>query len=137
MVAPLESAILRRVLLACGSLPGVRLFRNNVAQGVVGQIDWVRRTRTVTLGPGDCIVRHARILHAGLHVGSGDLIGWSAKMVTPDMLGQAVAVFTSIETKAKRGRVSDAQQNFQDVVRTAGGIAIVARSEDEALEGLR
>jgi hypothetical protein len=69
-------------------------------------------------------VRAAQPIRMGLCVGSSDLIGWT----TVD----GRAVFTAIEVKAERGRVSAEQQNFIDQLRAAGGIAGVARSDDEA-----
>ena len=69
----------------------------------------------------------------GLFKGSSDLIGWQSVTVTPDMVGQRVAVFVAIEVKTPTGRVSREQQTFIDRVREAGGRAGVARSPEEAL----
>ena len=44
------------------------------------------------------------------------------------MVGQQVAVFTSIEVKTPTGRVKPEQQQWLDAVQAAGGIAAVARS---------
>jgi len=49
------------------------------------------------------------------------------------MVGQQVAVFTSIEVKTPTGRVRPEQQAWLAVVRGAGGIAGVARSVEDAL----
>lgn len=49
------------------------------------------------------------------------------------MVGQQVAVFTSIEVKSERGRVKPEQQQWLDAVLSAGGIAGVARSVEDAL----
>jgi hypothetical protein len=67
----------------------------------------------------------------GLCVGSSDLIGWTTRTITPDMVGQRVAVFTAIEVKTLTGRTTPAQEHFLETVHRAGGIAIVARSEDD------
>ena len=48
------------------------------------------------------------------------------------MVGQRVAVFTSLEVKAERGRVSPEQRQWLEAVQAAGGIAGVARSVEEA-----
>lgn len=65
--------------------------------------------------------------------GTSDLIGWSSVVVTPDMVGCRVAVFTAIETKkSKGGRTSDDQANFIAQVLKAGGIAGVANSPEAA-----
>lgn len=119
-----EATILARIRRALGQLPGVRLFRNDCGTAWVGEL--VARTgNTITL-------RNAKRITYGLQPGSGDLIGWQAVEVTPDMVGQRVAVFTSIEIKTEKGRVSKRQGRWVQVVNEAGGNAGVARSEEEA-----
>jgi hypothetical protein len=49
------------------------------------------------------------------------------------MVGTQVAVFTSIEVKTPTGRVKPEQQQWLDAVQSAGGIAGVARSVEDAL----
>lgn len=73
----------------------------------------------------------------GLGVGSSDLIGWTSREITPDMVGQKVAIFTALEVKTDKGRVSKPQQNFIDVVNAAGGIAAIVRNESEAVSILK
>ena len=124
-----ETAILKAVHLAAGSLPGVRLFRNQVGQGVAGQI--VGRP-----GDGLLLVRGNPVT-MGLCSGSADLIGWRAVTVSPEMVGQAIAQFVAIEVKTSTGRVSEAQRNFLEVVERAGGLAAVVRSADEARRVVR
>lgn len=65
--------------------------------------------------------------------GTADLNGWTSVVITPDMVGCRVAVYTAIETKkSKGGRTSDDQANFIQRVREAGGIAGVANSAEAA-----
>jgi hypothetical protein len=54
-------------------------------------------------------------------------------VITSDMVGQQLAVFTSIEVKTPTGRVSPQQQAWLGVVQGAGGIAGVARSVEDAV----
>ena len=68
----------------------------------------------------------------GLQPGSSDLIGWRTITITPQMVGQRVAVFASIEVKSTTGRVRQEQQQWLDAVQAAGGIAGVARSVEDA-----
>lgn len=112
-----ETAALQEIRLALGLLPGLRLFRNNV--GVLRD-------------------REGRAVRFGLHPGSSDLIGWRTVTVTPDMIGQRVAVFTALEVKAPGGthKVTAEQRQFLDIVEAAGGIAGVARSPSQALLAL-
>lgn len=67
--------------------------------------------------------------------GTSDLNGWTSVVITPDMVGCRVAVYTAIETKRSKGGVtSDDQAKFIKLVREAGGIAGVANSADAARE---
>jgi hypothetical protein len=117
-----EANFMRRVMLQA-TKRGNRLFRNNVALGWVGKL--------VAKENGRVVLDNARPLHAGLCVGSSDLIGWTRVTITPDMVGLQIAVFTGVETKSSRGVVRQEQQLFQSTVRTSGGIAEVVRTLEE------
>lgn len=120
-----EQSILHRILLAC-STGATRLFRVNtgIAYAGKGKATSVTRPQMVMMYPGDVLVRSAQPIRMGLTNGGSDLIGWTK-------VGDR-AVFTAIECKSATGRVRHEQQVFIDAVRAAGGIAGVARSEDEA-----
>jgi len=105
-----EQTIQQHIRLACSS-GNCRLFRNN----------------TGTLKDAN-----GRPVQFGLCKGSADLIGWTTRTITPDMVGQQVAVFTSIEVKTPTGRIRPEQQAWLDTVQAAGGIAGVARSVEDA-----
>lgn len=77
--------------------------------------------------------QHGRPVQFGLCKGSADLIGWTTRTVTQEMVGQRIAVFTSIEVKTASGRLRPEQQQWLDAVQAAGGIAGVARSVEDAL----
>ena len=64
--------------------------------------------------------------------GGSDLIGYRRVRVTPEMVGQEIAVFAAIEVKTPRGRATSQQEAFIGHIRNAGGIAGIARSVDEA-----
>lgn len=115
------------------SVAGATMFRNNVAQAVVGEITMARARGSVMLNPGDAVVRSARWLHAGLQKGSGDLIGWTEVVVTAEMVGQKVAVFTSVEAKHGSGRSTTEQKRWRKNVLDAGGFAGEARNDVDAL----
>lgn len=120
-----ENPIMRLILRECGQ-GDARLFRNNVGTGWVGE--------RVRHEPDLLVLRNPRPLHAGLCVGSSDLIGWRTITVTPEMVGQQVAVFVAVESKSLRGSAKEAQTNFIEAVRRAGGLAGVARSVEDARE---
>jgi hypothetical protein len=106
-----EQQIQQHIRLTC-SAGATRLFRNNT---------------------GTLRDQHGRPVSFGLCKGSADLIGWRTVTITPEMVGQQVAVFTSIEVKTPTGRVKPEQQQWLDAVQAAGGIAGVARSVEDAL----
>lgn len=112
------------------------LFRNNVAQAWVGEVYRPNSIQTVTVSPADVVIRNARILHAGLCEGSSDLIGWRSLTITPEMVGQTVAVFAALEVKSKTGRATAGQKNFCQRVKEAGGFAGIVKSPDEAKKTL-
>ena len=73
---------------------------------------------------------------------SGDRIGWTPVVITPEMVGKTVAVFTSIEMKKEGYKPSgkaqrehyEAQERWATKVREAGGIAGIANSPEKALQ---
>lgn len=130
-----ESNIERLIMMAAPKL-GARLFRNNQGMGWVGKSVRISERQTVTLMPGDVVVRQARPLHAGVGpAGAADQIGWMPVQITADMVGQRVAVFTSVEVKSVGKSARTEQEAWANAVRAAGGIAGVCRSEED-LRGL-
>lgn len=113
-VANAETDLQQRIRLALGTRSDLRLFRNQV-----GQLPDPRTGRPVQFG---------------LARGSADLIGWRIITITPEMVGQRVAIFMSIEVKTPTGRLTPAQHNWLHAVRDAGGIAGVARCVKDAAE---
>ena len=56
---------------------------------------------------------------------------------SPDILGCYMGRFVGIEVKTKTGKQRDAQVNFQRAFERAGGVYVLARSPDDALNALR
>lgn len=128
-----ESNVLREVWRALS--PASILFRVNTGQAVIssgGKVKWLQ--------DGSALVPFARPISLGFQmangkplVGTSDLIGWTMVTITPDMIGQRVAVFTAIETKESGGGVRrEKQKQFVANVTAAGGYAGFARNVVEA-----
>ena len=53
----------------------------------------------------------------------GDRLGWRQVTITPDMVGQTVAVFLSIELKTVNDHKAQGQIDWANFVRENGGLA--------------
>ena len=106
-----EQSIQQHIRIAC-STGDTRLFRNNT---------------------GTLRDQHGRPVQFGIARGSADLIGYRTITITPDMVGQQVAVFASIEVKTPTGHIRPEQRVWMEKILAAGGIAGVARSVEDAL----
>lgn len=91
----------------------IRMFRNNV-----GSYQDPKNPR--------------RWIDYGLAVGSADLIGIEKRIITADMVGQTLGLFTAVEVKTPKGRLSDEQKAWLSMIQSFGGQAIVMRSVEEA-----
>ena len=125
-----EQPLLKRILLACSNGPA-RLYRMNVGQGWIGQSRRFTKTQTITVHPGDVVVRNARPFRSGVE-GMHDLIGWRSVEITKEWLGKRVAVFASLEVKTPTGAVRPMQKVWNDNVTRAGGLSGIVRSVEEA-----
>jgi hypothetical protein len=127
-----EHVVQQQVLARFGTGP-VRLFRNNVGTGWAGQATRVTagnlQAIAHSLRPGDVVIRGGRPLHAGLCVGSSDLIGYRQV--------NGVAQFVALEVKSATGRPTAEQTRFLNHISSAGGCAAVVRSVDDAYSVLR
>lgn len=74
------------------------------------------------------------VVRYGLGVGTSDLIGWTPVTITKDMVGKQVAVFTALEGKRGRGRLTKAQEAFIDLVHRVGGFTGVFRTPEHAVD---
>lgn len=129
-----ETNLVRSIMLRLGKIPSIRLFRNNIGNAWIGKSVKFTQRQTVVVNPGDVLVQQGRFFNAGLCVGSSDLIGLKSIVVTPDMIGKKIAIFTAIEAKTKTGKPSTEQVNFINMVNSLGGIAFIAKSDLEANE---
>lgn len=63
--------------------------------------------------------------------GSSDLMAVKPTVITPDMVGQTLAVFVAVEVKTATGRQSEPQKKWQKAVEKLGVKYILARSEND------
>lgn len=115
------------------------LFRANVGVGWqgVGRPFKTPHPITVNMNPGDVLLRQARPFDTGLPPGFADTFGWVPVVVSPEMVGQTVAVFIGLEIKSQTGAVRDNQIAFVEAVKRAGGRAGFARSVEDARDIIR
>ena len=112
-----ETVLQQNIRLALGQHSKLRLFRNET-----GKLPDPRTGRWVQFG---------------LAKGSSDLIGFKTVKITPEMIGEEIAQFVSIEIKTERGKLTDIQKNWLQKVQSSGGIVGVARTVKDALNILK
>jgi hypothetical protein len=115
----LQAEILRKL----GSRSDIRLFRNSVGFGYTGTV--LKRENSVI------VLSNARPATFGLCPGSADLIGIQRVLITPEMIGQEIGKFLSIEVKGQNGRISEQQDNWKKMVEKMGGYAVFAKSLED------
>jgi hypothetical protein len=131
----LETQTLRQIWLAVART--TTLFRLNTGMA------WASGGgKVIKRADGAAIVPFGRPIALGFSkpdntplVGASDLIGWHTIVITEEMVGTRVAVFTAIEVKRTGGgRRRPEQITFIDNVRADGGIAGFASSPDDAIK---
>lgn len=120
-----EAEIQSAIRLAVGTLPHVRLFRNNRGVAWMGKI--------VSRRDGLLVLANARPVEFGLTNGASDLIGPVQMTITDSDVGRTVALFGAAEVKRPGENVPEHQQRFVDFVSDFGGVAGVVRSPDDAV----
>lgn len=120
-----ETSIMHRTMLKLTEI-GVRCLRNNVGSAWMGKAEMLK--------DGSVLIREPRRVQFGLGVGSSDLIGFTPYTVKPSDIGRELAIFTACEVKTSSGKVTPDQKRFLQAIEAAGGIAVVARDPDKAVE---
>lgn len=127
-----STAFMNRVLILL-SKTGRTVWRNNTAQGWAGKSIELRPGEVYKAKGGERVVFDAFPIKAGLCKGASDIIGLESVVVTPEMVGNKLAVFGAWEVKTGSGQLTTEQKNFLQFVRAAGGIAEVVRTEQDAM----
>jgi len=106
-----HTELVNKILLEC-SHGDTRLFKNQV--GVLQD-------------------KNGQFVRYGVcNPGGSDTIGWTKTLITPEMVGQFIAVFTAVEVKTGSATASDDQERFIAAIVESGGKAGVARSVEDA-----
>jgi len=116
-----EKRVLAESLVGLSALPDSLIWRNNTGQAWQGRRVEGRPGTAVRIEHGMVILREARPVKFGLE-GSADIIGAAQR--------RAVAV----ETKTAIGQQRKAQIIFERAWVKAGGIYVLARTADEAVD---
>lgn len=107
-----ETHVETKILLDLGS-QGVWLHKNHIGTGQVKSGAWVKF--------GFC------------NPGGSDLVGGTPIIITQEMVGKKMLIFTAIEVKQGKGKARDNQKSFINAVKSMGGIAGIAKSTEQAL----
>lgn len=103
---------------------GLKIFPN--AQGV----GWLGRAMGVE--NGILRLQGPRRQRFGLHEGSPDDMGWLSIIVTPDMVGQRIAIAVGLEYKQPGAPRRPMQIKFVDMMQKDGCIAGFVECPDDA-----
>lgn len=97
-----------------------RLFRINAGRGWTGsRLNFVDRKTLIIKNPRPLIAAPT---------GWPDLSGWTTVEITPEMVGQKVAVFTGNEIKTGKQQLNQKQKMFADLLKDMGGLFEVVRN---------
>jgi hypothetical protein len=127
-----EAPILNYLRVGMTKLGG-RLFRNNTGKAWAGKFLGIKMIN----GKRVAMIENPRVLHAGLCIGSSDLIGWMPVTITKEMVGSTVAVFTAVEVKTEGVATTEEQKRFTSSVTGAGGFGLLHSPTVDALDYLK
>ena len=99
-------------------------FRNDNGTAWAGGKEYVaKKDEQILIRKGARVVVGPTKITYGLYPGSGDRIGYTEIIVTADMVGRKVAVFTSIKEKTENDNMKKNQKNWHNRILEAGGIS--------------
>ena len=130
-----ENNVFKRCILAVSRInPFARVYRNNVGTGWQGPGFTLKPGQVYKAEGGERVITRPSFIEFGLVKGSGDGIGWDSQMVDDEWIaknrGKPIAIFLSLETKAK-GKATAEQLAWFRQVREAGGIALIVNDPDQ------
>lgn len=90
------------------------------------------RVQTVTVNPGDVLIRQGHMVSVGF-TGLSDTLGGSPMTITAEDVGKTVMILTAVEVKAGKDQLRKGQPEFLAAIKKMGGRAGVARSPEDAV----
>lgn len=113
---------------------GARLFPMTVGKFWGPYHKGVRyeRKQTVTVNPGDVLIRGGYMVSVGF-TGLSDTLGGSPMTITAEDIGKTVMILTAVEVKAGKDRPRPGQPEFLEAVKKMGGRAGMARTPEDAI----
>jgi hypothetical protein len=95
----------------------VRLFQSRAGQAWQGEV--IRKGKFI-------IIKNPVPFYA-MPDGFPDITGWTETEITPDMVGQRVAIFTGVEVKTGKQGLKKDQRKFREIILRMGGIYRIIR----------
>lgn len=119
---------------AATSKLGARLFPMTVGKfwGPYHRGRRITKTETVTLQPGDVVIRGGHMVNVGF-TGLSDTLGGSPMTITEEDVGRTVMILTAVEVKAGKDQLREGQPEFLAAIKKMGGRAGVARTPEDAI----
>lgn len=119
---------------AATSKIGARLFPMTVGRfwGPYHKGRRIVKTETITVHPGDVLIRGGHVVSVGF-TGLSDTLGGSPLTITEADVGRTVFVLTAVEVKAGNDRERPGQPEFIAAIKKLGGRAGVARTPEDAI----
>ena len=125
-----ETALVRDIQIALQNDADATLWRNNVGTGWQGEVKRIPKQKAI-------LIKNPRLITFGVGgEGASDLVGLTVVEVTPDMIGEKIAVFTSVECKTLTGRMLLRQKDWANVMGRAGALYVKAQHCRDVLEML-
>lgn len=122
-----EQVAQQKILLRFGALPDLRIWRQNTGQAwqplTPAAREAFRRLRETMPGGFRPVMYGTK--------GAADIQGILAVSGRRDVTDEAIGRFLAVEVKSERGRLSEDQERWGAMVKSQGGIYVVAKNEDD------
>jgi hypothetical protein len=132
----MKEASIQNLIRIAAAKHGCTLFRNTIGAGIIIR----HKNNSIRLKIIRAVIAlvekmggSAYYTSFGLCPDSADLIGIKRTVITQEMVGCIIGVFTAPEVKIPGKYATPEQENFLEFVRKNGGIAGVVHSPEEVI----